>query len=299
VRIAPEELAAIYRCPRCRLALTSLKCAGCGSQFESVQQIPVLVDFAESVLVERETLGAAASLVPRQEVRSSSLPHPQVAANLNELSSLLPASSRVLVVGGGEDAHGLAQITDRSDLVTITFDIYASALTDFVADAHSIPLPDESVDCVVIQAVLEHVLNPWQVAEELFRVLRPGGIVYAETPFMQQVHEGAYDFTRFTESGHRWLFRKFEMIDSGSIGGPVLVLAWTSVSLLRALKAPAKMQGAVRRLLTWLSRRVDKGLNRRINADSASAVYFMGRKASETYEMSRADIIDFYARTRS
>ena len=299
MRIAPEELAAIYRCPRCRLALMSMKCAGCGSQFESVQQIPVLVDFAESVLEERETLGAAASLVPRQEVRSSSLPHPQVAANLNELSSLLPASSRVLVVGGGEDAHGLAQITERSDLVTITFDIYASALTDFVADAHSIPLPDESVDCVVIQAVLEHVLNPWQVADELFRVVRPGGIVYAETPFMQQVHEGAYDFTRFTESGHRWLFRKFEMIDSGSIGGPVLVLAWTSASLLRALKAPAKMQGAIRRLLTWLSRRVDEGLNRRINADSASAVYFMGRKASENYEISRADIIDFYARTRS
>ena len=36
------------------------------------------------------------------------------------------------------------------------------------------------------------------------------GIVYAETPFMQQVHEGAYDFTRYTVLGHRYLFKKFK-----------------------------------------------------------------------------------------
>src|SRR5207237_664581 len=31
-------------------------------------------------------------------------------------------------------------------------------------------------------------------------------LVLGDTPFMQQVHEGAYDFTRFALSGHRWLF---------------------------------------------------------------------------------------------
>lgn len=299
MRVTREELADMYRCPRCRLALTLMECPGCGMQFDSVEQIPVLVDFAESVLDQGQTHVAAASLVPRQKGRNSSRIHPKVATNLEELSSLLPPSSRILVVGGGEDAHGLTRITARPDLVTITFDIYASSLTDFVADAHSIPLRDESVDCVVIQAVLEHVLNPWRVVDELFRVVRQGGIVYAETPFMQQVHEGAYDFTRFTESGHRWLFRKFELLDSGAIGGPVLVLAWTSASLLRALRAPPKVQGAVRRLLSWLSHRTDQALNQRIGADSASAVYFMGRKANELSEISPSDIIDFYARNRS
>ncbi|CAH2407660.1 hypothetical protein MES5069_620012 [Mesorhizobium escarrei] len=34
---------------------------------------------------------------------------------------------------------------------------------------------------------------------------------------MQQVHEGAYDFTRFTELGHRWLFRRFETISRGAL----------------------------------------------------------------------------------
>lgn len=61
------------------------------------------------------------------------------------------------------------------------------------------------------------------------RVLKPHGMLYAETPFMQQVHERAYDFTRFTANGHRWLFRRFEQIDAGvnrgSGAGPAL--AWS------------------------------------------------------------------------
>ncbi len=81
------------------------------------------------------------------------------------------------------------------------FDIYYSANVQFIADAHSILLRDASVDAVVIQAVLEHVLDPQQVVDEIWRVLKPSGLVYAETPFLQHVHEGAYDFTRFTESG--------------------------------------------------------------------------------------------------
>ena len=51
-------------------------------------------------------------------------------------------------------------------------------------------LADASVDGVIVQAVLEHVLDPRTVAAEVERVLRPRGMVYAETPLMQQVHEG-------------------------------------------------------------------------------------------------------------
>jgi ubiquinone/menaquinone biosynthesis C-methylase UbiE len=69
-----------------------------------------------------------------------------------------------------------------------------------VADGHQLPIADGSVDGVWIQAVLEHVLDPSIVVQEIHRVLTPGGVVYAETPFMQPVHEGAYDFTRFSLS---------------------------------------------------------------------------------------------------
>ena len=74
-------------------------------------------------------------------------------------------------------------------------------------------------DAVICQAVLEHVLEPASAVSEIHRVLRRDGLVYAETPFMQQVHERAYDFSRFTQSGHRWLFRRFSEISAGPIGG--------------------------------------------------------------------------------
>ena len=92
-------------------------------------------------------------------------------------------------------------------IALVAFDIYASPQVQFVADAHHIPLEDGCFDAVIVQAVLEHVLEPGRVVAEIYRVLKPNGLVYAETPFLQHVHEGAYElFTRFTESGHRYLF---------------------------------------------------------------------------------------------
>ena len=76
-------------------------------------------------------------------------------------------------------------------------------------------MADDSCDAVVVQAVLEHVLDPQVVVDEINRVLKPGGLVYAETPFMQQVHAGRYDFSRYSDAGHRWLFRQFEEVDRG------------------------------------------------------------------------------------
>jgi ubiquinone/menaquinone biosynthesis C-methylase UbiE len=82
------------------------------------------------------------------------------------------------------------------------------------------------VDAVVIQAVLEHVLDPSHVVREIQRVLRNGGFVYAQTPFLQQVHAGPYDFVRYTSSGHRYLFRAFEEIAAGPVAGPGTQLLW-------------------------------------------------------------------------
>lgn len=99
----------------------------------------------------------------------------------------------------------------------VSFDIYDSVNVQFVADAHMIPFRNDIFDLIIIQAVLEHVLDPHKVVSEITRVLKLQGIVYAETPFMQQVHEGPYDFTRFTESGHRFLFKSYNLISSGYI----------------------------------------------------------------------------------
>ena len=76
-----------------------------------------------------------------------------------------------------------------------------------LGNAETLPFPDASFDLVIAVAVLEHVADPFRCVAEMRRVLAPSGHVYAVTPFLQPVHMGAYDFTRFTPIGHRRLFR--------------------------------------------------------------------------------------------
>ena len=45
-----------------------------------------------------------------------------------------------------------------------------------------IPLDDNSMDIIVADWVLEHVLNPVEFSSEIYRVLKPGGIFCARTP---------------------------------------------------------------------------------------------------------------------
>ena len=54
------------------------------------------------------------------------------------------------------------------------------------------------LDCVIVQAVLEHVIQPFVCVGEIERVLCDGGYIYCETPGFQQVHGRQYDFHRFT-----------------------------------------------------------------------------------------------------
>ena len=173
----------------------------------------------------------------------------------------------------------------------ISFDVYASPATQFVGDGHSIPLADGSVDGVIVQAVLEHVLEPTIVAHEIHRVLRTGGIVYADTPFLQQVHEGAYDFTRFTDSGHRFLFRRFERIDSGTVAGAGTALRWSVDYFVRALTRSVPLGRIVSLCFFWLSY-LDRFLDPKHSVDGASSVFFLGRKTAEP--ITGADIIDYY-----
>ena len=52
-----------------------------------------------------------------------------------------------------------------------------------VADAADTTVPDGSIDVMISTQVIEHVLNDQDMAKEMFRVLRPGGLLYLSTVF--------------------------------------------------------------------------------------------------------------------
>lgn len=274
-----------------------------GDDFPLVQGQPVLIDFTQSLATEAWYAGVAESYSPIGERRGflRALKGRLIGTahisrrNLERFRALVKAGGAarptILMAGAATRGMGTEALYADPGVGQIGFDIYPSALTRFVADAHQIPLADACVDAVCIQAVLEHVLVPERVVAEIARVLKPGGIVYAETPFMQQVHEGAYDFTRFSELGHRWLFRGFEAIERGPIGGPGLSAYWSSRYLLRGLTRSKKASDLLSvpfALLPLLDRFVPEPHR----VDGANGVYFLGRKAEAPLPL--ADVVPAY-----
>jgi SAM-dependent methyltransferase len=301
----------LFICPRCASPVRpedgEWHCAGASCPFADepfpvVAGAPALVDFEHSVLdADRLRSVAGASEVQRSRFAGPlrRLLHPAnttAPANVARMVELLRAdpggrNPRILVVGGGTVGDGLEELYADPTVDLIAFDVYASPATQFVGDGHAIPLADGSLDGVIVQAVLEHVLEPTVVAREIERVLRVGGIVYADTPFLQQVHEGPYDFTRFTDSGHRYLFRGFERIDSGAVAGAGTALRWSVDHFVRALTRSVPLGRIVALAFFWLSW-TDRFLDPKHSVDAASSVYFLGRKSDR--EISGAEIIDYY-----
>lgn len=97
---------------------------------------------------------------------------------------------------------------------------------DIVADAYELPYRTDSVDAVTCSAVLEHLEFPDRSVAEIWRVLKPGGQVFAETPFLQLYHGYPDHYQNFTLTGHRRLFERagFTVISSGASVGPTFAL---------------------------------------------------------------------------
>ena len=188
---------------------------------------------------------------------------------------------KVLIIGGAERGSGTENLWNNKNIETHSIDIYATPNVDIICDSHYLGLKSDYYDGVWIQAVLEHVVEPNLVVNEIYRVLKSNGIVYAETPFMQQVHEGAYDFTRYTVLGHRYLFKKFELIKIGGNQGPEVVFAWSVKYLLWSVfrnKVLAKFIGI---FLGIIMRPLRLFISKKSMYDASSGVFFLGKKVGD------------------
>jgi SAM-dependent methyltransferase len=204
---------------------------------------------------------------------------------MKELRSMLDARgpSVILVVGGGRQRSWLDPLLCETVSHRIIYtDIDTSADVDIFCDGHDLPFDDNSIDALITTAVLEHVLYPERVAAEITRVIKFDGILYSEMPFMQQVHEGAYDFTRYTLSGHRRLFNNFLEIEAGMVAGPATALAWAIENFILAFFSGEKIRNIIKVFtrfgLFWI-KYFDYILIRRAGAmDGASCTYLFAAK---------------------
>jgi SAM-dependent methyltransferase len=78
--------------------------------------------------------------------------------------------------------------------------LHPNPFLDIVCDLNkTIDLPDQHADSILLTDVLEHIVEPQQLWQEMSRVLRPGGVVMLAVPFFYRIHEAPHDYYRYTE----------------------------------------------------------------------------------------------------
>lgn len=140
----------------------------------------------------------------------------------------LPRHARgdLLDLGCGQ-APLYAGYRSRATSVT-TSDWKAAPVVDVVADLTAVPLPfdDAAFDTVVLSDVLEHIPTPGALLADVARVLRPGGTLLLNVPFLYGVHEAPHDFHRYTEFALRRMAQEagLEVVELSPLGGLLEVL---------------------------------------------------------------------------
>ncbi len=95
---------------------------------------------------------------------------------------------------------------------------------DIVGDVLNLPFENESIDAILGIHLLEHVEEPQRAVKEIYRVLKPGGYAYFDTPFLFYYHpmKGYYkDFYRFTRDAWEYMCRDFKTVEIQNVRGAV------------------------------------------------------------------------------
>jgi SAM-dependent methyltransferase len=140
----------------------------------------------------------------------------QLMSFAREQLSKIPQGSMVLDVGVGSAPYWHL----RPDLAWHGLDINEGEKVDYlIAKDKDWPIPNESFDVVFCTQVIEHVEVPEFMVSQVKRVLKPGGLVILNAPFLYPFHGMPEDHSRFTTSQLRFLFKDYEISECGILGG--------------------------------------------------------------------------------
>lgn len=186
------------------------------------------------------------------------------------LAQLAQRPGILLDLGGGTPFQGYI----RAEMIGpqthyFSLDIRESAAPHIVGDVMCLPFRDESVDNILCNAVLEHIPNPQQAINEMYRVLKPGGCAYVGVPFIYPYHDEV-DYFRFSDTALRTLFERFRDVHIEPVGDYV----FATMLFLTGFAFPIAMRlGWLTNPLRWIlktsqhilgtsQRRYQRGLTR-------------------------------------
>lgn len=275
-----KRLSSILRCPRTGATLT-YKDGGFTSKtnekYEIVDRKPVLV---------------------RVVSEANITPPPRAIISKNSSEFTLPRevpddAEWILHLGCGE--------VPSNDQRVISVDVLPTEAADIVAEAESLPFADCSIDFICSDAVFEHIPNPFAAIAECKRVLKPGGLWYTNTAFMQGFHGyPSHYFNMTLQAVERYFVDDFELIDSGvpRSGSPAFLIRRLLRSFIHGLppeEASKFLKMSVQEFHDVIDEDIRSGADRFCSMLSeadrrafAAAVFAIARKPSDYEEKKKA-----------
>lgn len=127
---------------------------------------------------------------------------------------------------------------------------------DRVEDVTAITLPDRSAGTVICLETFEHVFEVRRAFDEVFRILRPGGVFILTSPFYFPLHGYPDDYWRITPSCLRRLLEPYGARVVGSQGhtpSPHTVMS-VAIKTPAPADALAKANNLIQSYQAWLAR---------------------------------------------
>ena len=124
------------------------------------------------------------------------------------LEKLLPHADGPVIEIGAKDYGSTVNFRDLYHGEYVGVDLEAGKGVDVVADltVGLGPLQEGHFALAICCSVLEHTPTPWVMAENLTRLLRPGGALYISVPWVWRYHAYPDDYFRFSPRAVQSLF---------------------------------------------------------------------------------------------
>jgi len=110
-----------------------------------------------------------------------------------------------------------AKLAPYKNLIPATqylrLDIDPDSKPDICSDLHDIQGYDNYFDTVIATEVLEHLYNPQLAINQLYKILKPGGVMILSTRFIHRLHPDPQDYYRFTPDSFNYLMREFSKVE--------------------------------------------------------------------------------------
>ncbi len=184
------------QCPVCGSTISpsgphAVTCDGCRKRFPMMEGA---VNFIDDDTV------AAFALVETENVSD----HPYDENAMVIIERCQEIEGMVLDCGSGYKSETFPNV--------IQMEIARFPYVDVLGVNQKIPFQDATFDAVFTLDVLEHVNDPFASAIEIARVLKPGGTLYFDMPFLVAEHGYPHHYFNATRMGVRRLFDSLECV---------------------------------------------------------------------------------------